>query len=116
VRRRSYGRVDALHGSLHCRGGGKAEPAPAGGAISPEGVPALRRGASKPCRTKPVSAGVSDVRARGVSCKQARRVARTYYRTHEVPGWQCRERQLDLDYFRARCTRRDAVVRFAYGS
>jgi hypothetical protein len=137
---------------------GKARMAPAGGHISPEGVPVLRRGASqragklrctsrrygmrcvslvtfngfrvgpriqaqlfagtKPCRTEvPEGAGVSDVRARGVSCKRARRVARGYFRTHEVRGWECRERRLDLEFFRVRCTRDDAaLVRFAHGS
>jgi hypothetical protein len=64
----------------------------------------------------PEGAGVFDVRAGGVSCKRARRVARTYYRTHEVRGWQCRERRLDLEHYRVRCTRRDAVVRFDHGS
>ena len=68
------------------------------------------------CPTRPVSAGVFAVRAKGVPCARARRVARTYYRTREVPGWRCRERQLDLEHFRVRCTRGDALVRFAHGS
>jgi hypothetical protein len=73
--------------------------------------------AAKRCRTSvPEGAGVFDVRAARVSCKRARRVARTYYRRHEVRDWECRERQLDLEYFRVRCTRGDAVVRFAHGS
>jgi hypothetical protein len=72
--------------------------------------------AAERCRTKPVSAGVFDVRAAGVSCKRARRVARTFYRTQEVRGWQCRERRLDLELFRVRCTRGDAAVRFDHGS
>jgi hypothetical protein len=136
---------------------GKAELVPAGGAISPDGVAVLRRGASKgvgklrctsrpygmrcvslvtfngfrvgpgiepqlftgtrPCRIKiQEGAGISDVRAKDVSCKRARRVARTYYRTREVQGWECRERRLDLEFFRVRCTRGDALVRFAHGA
>jgi hypothetical protein len=72
--------------------------------------------AAKRCRTKPVSAGVFDVRATDVSCKRARRVAHTYYRTHQVRGWECREQRLDQEHFRVRCTRRDAAVRFDHGS
>jgi hypothetical protein len=73
--------------------------------------------AARRCRTSvPEGAGVFDIRATRVPCKRARRVARTYYRTREVTGWQCRERQLDLEHFRVRCTRREAVVRFAHGS
>jgi len=73
--------------------------------------------AAKRCRTEvPEGAGVFDVRATGVACRRARRVARTYYRSHEVRGWQCRERRLDLEHYRVRCTRRDAAVRFDFGS
>jgi hypothetical protein len=56
-------------------------------------------------------------RARRVTCKRATRIARAYYRDREVPqGWTCRERRLDLEFFRVRCTRGSRLVRFAHGS
>jgi len=61
-------------------------------------------------------AGVFDVRARRVACPRARRIARAFYREREVPGWTCRERQLDLEHFRVRCTRGAKLVRFDHGS
>jgi hypothetical protein len=51
-----------------------------------------------------------------VSCRTARRVAQTYYDEHVVAGWRCEERRLDLEAWKVRCTRRDAVVRFGYGA
>jgi hypothetical protein len=62
-------------------------------------------------------AGVYDVRANRVACGTARRVARTYYNDErDVAGWRCKERRLDLEAWKVRCTRRDAVVRFGYGA
>jgi hypothetical protein len=63
-------------------------------------------------------AGVFDVRSERLSCRRARRVARTFYRDRDrvVPGWSCREWQLDLEHFRVRCTRDRKVVRFHHGS
>ena len=62
-------------------------------------------------------AGFFDVRARRVACRRARGIARAFYRDREEPtGWSCRERQLDLELFRVRCTRGPRLVRFAHGS
>jgi hypothetical protein len=61
-------------------------------------------------------AGVYDVRANGVACKTARRVARTFYDERDVTGWRCEERRLDLEAWNVRCTRRDALVRFGHGA
>jgi hypothetical protein len=62
-------------------------------------------------------AGVYGVRANGVACKTARRVARTYYNDdREVTGWRCEERRVDLEDWRVRCTRGDALVRFSFGA
>jgi hypothetical protein len=61
-------------------------------------------------------AGVFDVRARRLACARARRIARTFYRDRDVPGWSCRERQLDLEHFRVRCSRGSKLVRFDHGS
>jgi hypothetical protein len=69
------------------------------------------------CRTPvPDGAGVFDVRARRVACARARRIARAFYDEREVPGWSCRERRLDLEHFRVRCTRGSRLVRFDHGS
>jgi hypothetical protein len=61
-------------------------------------------------------AGVYRVRANRVACEAARRVAGTFYEERAVPGWRCRERRLDLEAFKVRCTRGDALVRFDHGS
>jgi hypothetical protein len=61
-------------------------------------------------------AGAYGVRARRVSCPAARGVARKYYEERRVAGWQCEERRLDLEAWKARCTRDDAVVRFGFGA
>jgi len=66
--------------------------------------------------TVKVGAGAYDVRARRVSCRTARRLARTYYETRETGRWSCEERRLDLEDWKVRCTRGDAVVRFGYGA
>lgn len=63
-----------------------------------------------------IGAGADRIRAEGVSCRTARRIARTYYKDHEVEGWRCRERRLDLEYWKVRCTRSDDIVRFGYGA
>jgi hypothetical protein len=63
-----------------------------------------------------VGAGAYGVRARHASCRTARRVARTYYERRAVPGWRCAERQLDLEAWKARCTRGESVVRFEFGA
>ena len=83
-------------------------------------LPGLGPSAAEPAKkcgdTVTSGAGAFDVRANGVTCRKARRVARTYDDEQEVAGWRCRDRQLDLEHFSARCTRRGAVVRFGYGS
>jgi hypothetical protein len=61
-------------------------------------------------------AGVYGVRANRVACGTARRVAGTFYEERAVPGWRCRERRLDLEAFKVRCTRGDALVRFDHGA
>jgi hypothetical protein len=82
--------------------------------VGPRIRPVMFRGRCGPRTTD--GAGVFDVRARRVGCSRARQVARAFYRDREVPGWSCRERQLDLEHFRVRCARGRKVVRFDHGS
>jgi hypothetical protein len=72
-------------------------------------------------------AGVYNIRAKGVGCRKARRVARRYYNrwvdsggdtTHRILGFRCRSRRTGIESHRARCSRdRGAdVIRFVYGA
>jgi hypothetical protein len=63
-------------------------------------------------------AGSYKVRAEGIGCAKARRVAKAYFRGNEILGFTCSHTQIGEELSRARCTRSDpaAVVKFLFGA
>jgi hypothetical protein len=84
--------------------------------VGPRIQPVLFKGLRRCGPRTTDGAGWFDVRSRHVACRRARRIARTVYRDGALPGWTCRERRLDLEHFRVRCSRGAKLVRFDHGA
>jgi len=60
--------------------------------------------------------GIKNLTTRRVSCRRARRIARTHPRDATPYGYRCREREIGRYEYDIRCTRGARVVRWQYVS
>ncbi len=81
------------------------------------GVPvASGQGGVTDCGDVDKGVGIKNVTARGVTCKQARRIARTHPRDATPEGFRCKDRTIARYTYDIRCTRGSRVVRWQYNS
>ncbi len=73
-------------------------------------------GAVRECGDVDVGVGIKNLTTRRVSCRRARRIARTHPRDSTPLGFRCRERTLQQYEYDIRCTKGGRVVRWQYVS
>ncbi len=88
-------------------------------AVAPgSAVPAANAqgGAVTECGDVDRGVGIKNLTTRGVSCRRARRIARTHPRDATPYGFRCRQRETGRYRYDIRCTRGALVVRWQYVS